>query len=65
MNSRTPEKNPFGSGRFLLKMNKRTRKFFFFFVVVIISAFIWLLGWFIEFIFVNLWNLIEWIITAI
>ena len=51
--------------RFIRSSNKTTRKIAFALVVIFLSALIWLAGWLIEFVVVNLFNGALWVIAAI
>jgi len=57
--------NPGLLRKFLRSSNKTTRKIAFFLVVVFLSGLIWLVGWIIELIVVNLWNLAAWVINLL
>ncbi len=51
--------------KFIRSSNKTTRKIAFFLVVIFLSGLIWLVGWIIELIVVNLWNLAAWVINLL
>lgn len=57
--------NPGLLRKFLRSSNKTTRKIAFFLVVIFLSGLIWLVGWIIELIVVNLWNLAAWVINLL